>query len=154
MSPRTCHICGYSQAPEKRDCPACGWSAAARMREGDDLSKAIAHETQMIARIRVVYPVGMAPPSAQPLDPVSLSIVMALKDSPFSDDVERVAKALAAKTYLLLRRAKITAGELDANAIYDYRLELAYGGENNVILAADKELLILWAHFTPIVTPP
>ena len=51
----------------------------------------------------------------------------------FSDDAQRVTEALAAKTFLMLRIAKIRAGEAKANAI--------------------KELLILMAHFTPILLP-
>ncbi len=68
-------------------------------------------------------------------------------------DADRVGKSLAAKSYLILRLAKIRAAEQKANALYDYRVQLAYGGENTTLMGTDKELLILLANFTPLVAP-
>jgi hypothetical protein len=153
MKMRTCQICGYTKALEKKKCPACGWAVNTDPQEDDELRRILKWEESMIEQIRGVFPAGMAPVGAIPLEPMSLSIVVALKDSAFSDDTQRVAEALAAKTFLMLRIAKIRAGEAKANAIYDYRLQLAYGGENTILMGADKELLILMAQFTPIVLP-
>jgi len=152
MALRTCQICGYTQAPEKKNCPACGWAANSKL--VDEVAKLLEWENRMIQQIRAVYPTGMAPAGSTPLDPMSVSIVLALKDSPFSDDADRVCKSLAAKSYLILRLAKIKAAEQKANALYDYGIQLAYGGENTIFMGTDKELLILLAHFTPLVTPP
>jgi len=151
MALRTCQICGYAQAPEKKSCPACGW--AANIKVIDEVAKLLEWENQMIQQIRAVYPAGMAPAGSTPLDPMSVSIVLALKDSPLSDDADRVGKSLAAKSYLILRLGKIRAAEQKANALYDYGVQLAYGGKNTVLMGTDKELLILMANFTPLVTP-
>ena len=112
----------------------------------------------MIDQIRGVFPVGMAPAGTIPLEPMSLSIVVALKDSAFSDDTQRVAEALAAKTFLMLRIAKIRAGEAKANAIYDYRLQLAYGGENTILIGCGQRALdthgSIHADCSPLISQP